>query len=91
MSINELEKKIERMQEWEAIIEEAKAEMESLKDEIKAQMIEEETEELLAGKYIVRWTCVLTQRFDSTAFKKAYSELYKEYTKQVTSRRFTIA
>ena len=34
---------------------------------------------------------VLSQRFDSTAFKKVMPEIYKAYTKQVTSRRFTIS
>ena len=45
----------------------------------------------IAGQYIVRWTSVLTQRFDTTAFKKVMPDVYKEYTKQVSSRRFSIA
>ena len=48
-------------------------------------------EELIAGQYIVRWTSVLSNRFDSTSFKKVLPELYKAYTKQVSSRRFTIS
>lgn len=36
MSINELENKIEKMQEWEALVTEAKTEAEALRDEIKA-------------------------------------------------------
>ena len=54
-------------------------------------MLEEGTEELEAGAYIVRWTSVLTNRFDSTAFKKIYGDLYKAFTKQVASKRFTIS
>ena len=50
-----------------------------------------EVEELIAGQYIVRWTSVLSNRFDSTAFKKVMPEVYKAYTKQTTSRRFTIS
>ena len=91
MSKNELISKIEKLNEWEALIEEAKAEAESIRDSIKAEMLELGTEELEAGAYIIRWTSVLTQRFDSTAFKKAHSDLYKEYTKQIASRRFSIA
>ena len=72
MSVNELERKIAKMQEWEALVEEAKAEAEALRDEIKAEMLERDTEELEAGKYIVRWTSVLSNRFDTTAFKKQY-------------------
>ena len=73
------------------LIEEAKAEAEALRDEIKTEMLSRNTEELEVGQYIVRWTSVLTQRFDTTAFKKVMPEIYKEYTKQVSSRRFSIA
>ena len=91
MSINDLEKRIEKMQEWEALAEEAKAEAEALRDEIKAEMLARDTEELAAGRYIVRWTSVLSNRFDTTEFKKQYIDLYKHFTKQVTSKRFSVA
>lgn len=91
MSVNEMESKIAKLQEWEALAEEAKAEAEALRDEIKAEMLNRETEELEAGKFIVRWTSILSNRFDTTAFKKEHSEMYKQYTKQTASRRFSIA
>ena len=46
MDNKELIKKIEALNEWEAILEEAKAEVESIRDEIKADMAEKELEEL---------------------------------------------
>lgn len=91
MSNFELESRIRKMQEWEAMAEEAKAEAEAIRDEIKAEMVKRDTEELTAGSFIVRWTSVLSQRFDSTAFKKVMPEIYKAYTKQVSSRRFSIS
>ena len=91
MSTIEIQSKIESLRELEDLIEEAKAEAEALRDEIKAEMLSRDTEELTAGKYIVRWTSVLSNRFDSTAFKKVMPELYKAYTKQTASRRFTIS
>ncbi|WP_435321340.1 hypothetical protein [Muriventricola aceti] len=91
MSRNELIAKIEALNEWEAVIEEAKAEAEAIRDSIKQEMLERETEELTAGQYIVRWTSVLTNRFDTTSFKKTYGDLYKAFTKPSTSRRFTIS
>ena len=91
MSTIEITSKIEALRELEELIEEAKAEAETLRDEIKAEMLSRNTEEMEAGQYIVRWTSVLTQRFDTTAFKKVMPEVYKEYTKQVSSRRFSIA
>ena len=91
MSTIEITSKIEALKDLESLIEEAKAEAEALRDEIKTEMLNRDTEELEAGQYIVRWTSVLTQRFDTTAFKKVMPEVYKEYTKQVSSRRFSIA
>ena len=91
MSTVEITSKIDALKDLETLIEEAKAEAEALRDEIKAEMLSRNTEEMEAGQYIVRWTSVLTQRFDTTAFKKVMPEVYKEYTKQGSSRRFSIA
>ena len=91
MSTTEITTKIDALKDLEALIEEAKAEAETLRDEIKAEMLNRNTEELEAGQYIVRWTSVLSQRFDTTGFKKAYGELYKDFIKQTASRRFSIA
>jgi predicted phage-related endonuclease len=91
MSTIEITSKIEALKDLESLIEEAKAEAEALRDEIKSEMLNRDTEELEAGQYIVRWTSVLTQRFDTTAFKKVMPDVYKAYTKQVSSRRFSIA
>lgn len=91
MSTMEMENKIAKLQEWEALAEEAKAEAEALRDEIKAEMNARETEELEAGRFIIRWTLVLSNRFDTTTFKKEHADMYKQYTKQTSSRRFSIA
>ena len=91
MSANEITTKIEALRELEELIEEAKVEAESLRDEIKAEMMARDTEEMTIGQYIVRFTSILSNRFDTTGFKRAYGELYKEFTKQTASRRFSIA
>lgn len=91
MSTNELVMKVEKLRALEELLEEVKAEAESVRDEIKQEMLTQDTEELEAGQYIIRWTSVLTNRFDTTAFKKVLPDVYKAYTKQITSRRFSIA
>ena len=91
MSTCELETKITKMQEYEALAVEAKAEAVALRDEIKAELTRRNAEEVTTGKYIVRWTSVLSQRFDSTAFKRAMPDVYKTFTKQVSSRRFSVS
>lgn len=49
------------------------------------------TNEMTVDVYKIRWTKVLSNRFDSSAFKKAMPELHAQFTKQTESRRFTIA
>ena len=91
MSKIELLAKIELLNKYEAMMEELKAEADTIRNSIKAEMEAREVEELIAGQYIVRYTSVLSNRFDSTAFKKVMPDIYKSFTKQVSSRRFSIA
>lgn len=91
MSKIELLAKIELLNKYEAMMEELKAEADTIRNTIKAEMDAREVEELIAGQYIVRYTAVLSNRFDTTAFKKVMPEIYKAYTKQVSSRRFSIS
>ena len=92
MTNAEMITKIEELKTWEALLEEAKAEAEAIRDELKAEMLDKETEELdVDGKYILRWTSVTTNRFDSASFKKSLPEIYKAYLKQSMSRRFSIS
>lgn len=91
MSTIEITSKIEDLKDLEALIEEAKAEAETIRDEIKTEMLNRNIEEMEAGQYIIRWTPVLSNRFDTTAFKKVMPDVYKSFTKQVSSRRFSIS
>ena len=91
MSTNDLVMKVEQLKELENLLEEVKVEAEAIRDEIKQEMMARDTEELEAGKYIVRWTSILSNRFDTTAFKRVMPDVYKAYTKQISSRRFSIS
>ena len=91
MSKIELLAKIELLNKYEAMMEELKNETDTIRNSIKAEMEARDVEELIAGQYIIRWTSVLSNRFDSTAFKKVMPEIYKAYTKQISSRRFSIS
>ncbi len=91
MSTTEITTKIATLKEWEALAAEAAAEIESLKDEIKKEMEVRGVEELEAGQYVARFTTVLTSRFNTIAFKREHGDMYQQYTKQTTSRRFSIS
>lgn len=90
MTNTEIMRQIESLNEWNEILEGAKAQAEMIKDIIKAEMESRETEELICGQYIVRYTSVLTSKFDTKRFKEDYEEVYKMFLKQQNSKRFSI-
>ena len=67
------------------------AEAEAIRDTIKAEMLARDTDELTAGRFIVRWRSVLTSRFNSSEFKKAMPDVYAAFTRQSQSRRFSVS
>ena len=84
--------RIEELNELEEMIETLKAEAESIKDVIKNEMTEQNVEEMIVGDYIVRWVDVLSSRFDTKRFKQTMGEyVYKAFTKEVASKRFSIS
>lgn len=89
MSTNEIERKIRDLRELQVLIEEAQAEVESIKDLIKLQM--GETEELRAGEYKVSWRPVTSARIDTVALRRAMPDVAAAFTRETTARRFCIA
>ncbi|MBR0419453.1 MAG: hypothetical protein IJI66_09810 [Erysipelotrichaceae bacterium] len=83
--------RIEELNDLEQMIEELKAEAETIKDQIKQEMSDRGTDELVVGDYVIRYTQVLTSKFNTKSFKEDYLDLYKAYLKQTESRRFTIS
>ncbi len=91
MSSIELINRIESLREWEALAAEAAAEIEAIKDSIKAEMNARNVEELEVGIYTARFTSVISNRLDTSALKRENSALYNRYLKQISSRRFSIS
>ena len=71
-----------------AELDELKKEKESL---IKSVLEEAGVEELQIGAFTVRFTNVIRNNFNTSAFKKKYLELYNAFIKQTNYRKFTIA
>lgn len=89
MSINQIESKVWELRQLQALIEEAQAEAEAIRDAIKAHM--GDSEELRAGEYKVTWKAVTASRLDSKALKAALPEVVERFTKTTTTRRFCVA
>lgn len=91
MSLKDLQGKVRELKELQRMAEELAVEITSVQDEIKAEMLNRNTDEIITGEYKIRWKEVISNRFDSSAFKAKYSDLYAQFTKQTTAKRFTIA
>lgn len=91
LNTNELTQKIRQIKELQRMSEELTAELESLKDEVKAEMTAQNTEEMTIDIFKVRWTTVKTNRLDTTALKRELPEVAEKFTKTTESRRFTIS
>lgn len=90
MSANEMTKKVRELKELKAMIDELSAEAATIEDEIKAEMTARNVNEMAVDVFKIRYTTVNSTRFDSSAFKKAHGDLYAQFSKQTTSRRFSI-
>ena len=89
MTTNEIAQKIKELKSLQALIDEATAEVESLKDQIKVFM--GNNEELRAGDYKVIYKTVKSSRFDSKGLKAEFPEIAARYTVTTEYRRFSIA
>ena len=81
---NELQELYAQQDELKALI----VERESI---IKQEMIDREVQELNLGNMVIRFTEVISNRFNTTEFKKLHLNLYNAFLKEVTSKRFSIA
>lgn len=89
MSTHELEMKCRELRQLQALIDEAQAEAEAIRDAIKAAMGSQEA--LQAGEYKITWKPVTTTRIDAAALRKALPDVAARFTKETTVRRFSVA
>ena len=91
MATNEIIRKLNELSELRRMADELNAEIEAIQDEIKAHMTAEETDTLTAGAFKVTWKAVTSTRIDTTALRKDLPEIWQEYGKTTTTRRFSVA
>jgi predicted phage-related endonuclease len=93
MTTTELTTTVRNLKDLMNMKEELEAEIAAAQDAIKAEMTARDTEEMTVDVFKVRWmwTKVISNRFDTTAFKKAHEDIYSLFTKATETRRFSIA
>ena len=89
MSINEMEVKARELRQLQALIEEAQAEAEAIKDAIKTAM--GDSESVQAGEYRITWKAVTSSRIDTSALRKVLPDVAERFTKETVTRRFVIS
>ena len=63
----------------------------AIEDELKAEMLKQEKQEIKVGLFTIRYTDVNTKRFDTSSFKQKYMDLYNQFLKVSCSKRFSIS
>ena len=91
MSKTEMMTLIETMNNYDELAAKVKAKADAIRNTIKEEMERQAVEEMICGQYIVRYSSIISNRFDSTTFKRLYADLYKDFTKPISSKRFTVS
>jgi len=85
---NEIIIKIQELMELRRMSEELQAEIDTLQEAVKDFMGSEES--MVAGAFKVSYKTVTSSRLDSAALKRELPDVAARYTRQTTSRRFTV-
>lgn len=88
MNINQI---MAELAQYIRMQEEAAAMVESLKDQLKAQMQATGVDTLAGDEHKATYKAVTSSRVDTTALKRDLPEIAAQYTKTTTARRFTFA
>lgn len=91
MATNEIIRKLTELAVLRKMAEDLNAEIEAIQDAIKDHMTDADADTITAGQYKVTWKTVTSTRIDTTALQKDLPEVWQEYGKTTTTRRFNVA
>ena len=84
----EIINKVQELMELRRMSEELQAEIETLQEAVKNYMGSEES--MIAGAFKVSYKSVTSSRLDTSALKRDLPNVAALYTRQTTTRRFTV-
>ena len=85
---NDIISKVQELMELRRMAEELQTEIDALQEAVKSFMGSEET--MIAGAFKVSYKNISSSRLDSAALKRDLPNVAALYTKQTTTRRFTV-
>jgi len=90
MSTNELNTLARDLKELRLMAEQLDAEIKTIEDAIKAHMTETGVDTLITTDVKITWRTVTSSRIDTAALKKQLPDVAAVFTKETTTRRFTV-
>lgn len=84
----ELNEKVLDLKRWEKELKTTQAIIDSIKDELKAELISRGEDEVETDMFTISYKDVVSNRFDTATFKKENEILYNHYLKESVSKRF---
>lgn len=91
MSIYEIDAKVKELKELRDMEAEVKSSIAAIEDSLKAEMLAKNTDVLSGKDCLITWKTIITNRFDSAAFKLTHADLFNQFSRSTTTRRFVIA
>lgn len=91
MATNELISKLNDLAQLRRMADDLDAEITAIQDEIKTHMAATQTDTLTAGAFRVVWKSVTSTRIDTAALRRELPEVWQEYGKTTTTKRFTVS
>ena len=85
---NDIIAKVQELMELRRMSEELQTEIDALQEAVKDFMGSEES--MIAGSFKVSYKSVTSSRLDSSALKRELPDIAARFTKQTTTRRFTV-
>ena len=90
MSTNELNTLARDLKELRLMAEQLDAEIKTIEDAIKAHMTKHAVDTLITTDVKITWRTVTSSRIDTAALKKQLPDVAAVFTKESTTRRFTV-
>jgi len=90
MTPTEITARVQYLQELRRMSEELSQEIETVQNDIKSHMTQNNLTELVAGPFKVTWAPVLSTRLDTRALTRDHPDLAAQYTRPTTTRRFIV-
>lgn len=86
-----IENRIKKLSALEEQIAQLQEQAEAIKTELKADLDEKGVQELKTKNFLIRWKEIVSNRLDGKALKEALPEIYNQYCRPTSCRRFTVA